>query len=607
MQFSLTAIKNLCWIAVVLFVSGDLLAQEAEQKKKESPVESPIELQAAHDELNEDLIYEIEKLLEWCQENNLSHAESHLQKFTIKRDPDRQYLFILSEFNQPTSRFPAIWPDELKSKTKKLFQAHIDSLLELAKRNVDAEQGSKAVRLLNEILFFDPQYGSVRKMLGYQTNNRAKTRMVVKPSRKQHPIFKWEKGSWHLASTPRFKIDSRANKEQTEQLTVKMERWLEVWRQLFFDYYRPVSQVEKWMAGRSSQRPASRRFDVVFFASREEYIAELSPRIPGIEASTGYYDGQHKTSFFYASDDPLIEDTWRHEFAHQMFQESRQSVKSPFDEQFLWLGEGIAMYFESYIDHGGYVTVGGFDSRRLQYARLRRLKEQFRFPLEELSKLGRQEFQRLPDIPKIYSQSAGIAHYLMDSNNGTLQKSLMEFLELAYRGRLRPGTFSKVIGQSSQEIEEAYAEYLKVDPKQIANLIAAEKRRELALIGVRLDEDSLDKLWQCSKLDWLELSGSDARGQRLKPLKSCESIDQLFLTGSKLDDAAVEILKDLKVRDLDLSGTDLSDKQLGKLIESKTLRVLNVAGSRVSSHGVRTVASQRPDIQLESNFNSGRN
>ena len=64
MQFSLTAIKNLCWIAVVLFVSGDLLAQEAEQKKKESPVESPIELQAAHDELNEDLIYEIEKLLE---------------------------------------------------------------------------------------------------------------------------------------------------------------------------------------------------------------------------------------------------------------------------------------------------------------------------------------------------------------------------------------------------------------------------------------------------------------------------------------------------------------------------------------------------------------
>ena len=564
-------------------------------------------------QLDDELRVSVGELVDWCRENELQAAEPVLQRFVVVRNEDRQYIFLAPENQVESDGLPSEWPDELKSKTRTLLDEHSGKLFEMAKQLVAADQGSRAIQLLNEMLFFSTNDRNVRKMLGHREIELdgvkhwqvSKDRLKSKPARKQHSKFGWPAKSWTITSTQHFQIESRATPEQTEFLARKLERWQEVWRQMFFDYYNRASNIQRWIDGKTAQRPTTRKFKVLFFADRDEYVAELSRSIPGVEASTGYYDDRQKVSYFYASDKTADQDTWRHELTHQLFQESRQSVKSPFQEQFLWLGEGIAMYFESLVDHGSYVTLGGFDARRLQYARLRRLKEQFRFPLDRLSGLELPEFQSQSEVTKIYSQSAGVTHYLMDSDHGSMQKPLTQFLELAYRGRLKTGVFEKLIGKSFDQVETEYESFLKVKPEQLATLAAAGEREELMLIGTKLQEDSLALVGDCVNLQWLDLSGCDVRGERLRYLKSCTKLRQLFLTGSRLDDDAVEIISKLPVGEIDLSGSNLSDAQLDVLIGSKALKTLNVASSRVTSHGVKTVGSKRPDIELGSNFNQG--
>lgn len=541
-------------------------------------------------------------------------AKPLLRSFIVRRDEDRQYIFFAPENVVGEDRLPNNWPSELKTATRKVLEAHEERLLKLAKELVADGQGSRAIQLLNELLYFSPNNEEVRKMLGHRAIERdgvsrwrvSKDRLKSKQSRKAHPKFGWTASSWSVVSTAHFQIESKATVEQTEQLAIKLERWHEVWRQLFFDYYNRASNIQRWIDGKSSQIATTRKFKIVFFADREQYFSNLSGKVAGITSSTGYYNDSQKTSYFYASDNVLDQDTWRHELTHQLFQESRQSVKSPFQEQFLWLGEGIAMYFESLVDHGDYITVGGFDSRRLQYARLRRLKEQFRFPLDRISGMTLAQFQSESEIAKIYSQSAGVTHFLMDSNNGSMQQPLSDFLELAYRGKLKSGVFEKVIGKTFDQIESEYETFLKVKPEQIATLTAAHQREELALIGTKLLDDSLRSLGSCTKLRWLDLSGCDVRGKRLQYLKSCKYLRQLFLTGARVDDKAVEILASLRLQEIDLSGSNLKDSHIETLISSQRLKVLNVTSSQVTSHGVKTVASQRPDIELGSNFNSGK-
>ena len=131
------------------------------------------------------------------------------------------------------------------------------------------------------------------------------------------------------------------------------------------------------------------------------------------------------------------------------------------------------MYFESMVENKSYITLGGFDSRRMQFARRRCLKEQYFVPLKQLSSADQKEFQTHPDRARIYSQSAGVVHFLMNSENGQLQKPLSEFLKLCYQGKLKPGTFAKVIGKPFDELEKDYKKFLLVTPDQVADHLTA--------------------------------------------------------------------------------------------------------------------------------------
>ncbi|MEM9409901.1 MAG: DUF1570 domain-containing protein [Planctomycetota bacterium] len=587
------------WCAIAVIFASHLpqincIAQDIEETK--TYWESRVRIQ-------QEFIADSRQLLESLPDHRSTLART-LRPFLIPRDPQRQYLFLPPENRVHVDpRLDRLQNDQ-KTAVLKVLQAHGQRILDLALQQAKSGDPNRSYQLLHEVLFFDPNHLEARKILGHRIIGDDKKMWRVKPDRlkvkrstRQEKTLGWPEKTYWTAYTHQFQIVSNSGEESTRKLAIELEKWHDVWRQVFFEYHNSVKNLNRWIAGTSKPTPPSRKYRIVFFKNRDSYVNQLKESIPGIEASTGYYDHQSKTSYFFDSVDSSIRDTWKHELTHQLFQQSRRSTPSPFEKNFLWLGEGIAMYMESMVDHDDYFTVGGFDSRRLQYARMRRLKEQFEVPLEFLSNQSLQEFQRLSDIAKIYSQSAGVTHYLMETAHGEYRRSLIEFLKLIYRGRVKADSFENLLGDSFEEIESGYEEHLKLSPKQLDFFDPDRGYRELALIALPLEGDSLEPLNSLQILDWLDLSATNVRGNRLEYLSKCQ-IDQLFLTASKIDLVAAQTIASLNVKGIDLGGTELNDDGLDALSKSKTIRTLNITGSKVTTDGWRQFKKKRPDIEI---------
>ena len=401
----------------------------------------------------------------------------------------------------------------------------------------------------------------------------------------------WEPKTWRLVETPHFEIASQAGDQATRDLARRLEHWHTVWRQVFFEFWSNGPALNRWIEGKGKARIPSKQFRVVFFPDRTSYVEQLSDVIPGIGQSTGYYDAKQRTAFFYASDDALIQTTWRHELTHQLFQESRRATAAPFADRHLWLGEGVAMYFESLQEKGAWATLGGFDAQRLQYARLRRLKEQFYLPFEDLKQLSQNDFQRHRDVARLYSQSAGLTQMLMEADGGRYRRPLVEFLKLSYLGRLKPGTFEKIVGLSDAQIDALYPDFLQVTANEVEQFLLAPSRcRELALVGIDVTPGVARRLGECNRLNWLDLSGTDVRGDRLAPLAGCVQLRQLFLTGCRLDDRTLDKIARLPgLVELDLGGSSLEDAMIGNLVGCTQLETLNLSGTAIGDAAIPTL------------------
>ncbi len=512
--------------------------------------------------------------------------DDEVARWVIRRDPQRIYVFFPDEGT--TADRDATLQDVL--------HRHAERLLERAKKEAADGDPSAAARMLHEVLFFDPDYETVRRILGHRKTDDgwhvAASRLSQRRSTRAHAVVDWPAKSWSQVHTDHFEIASQADPQVTEHLAEQLERWHTVWRQIFFEFWSNGPALNRWIEGRGNYRIPPKRFQVVLFANRDDYVAQLSDSIRGIERSTGYYEPRLRTSFFYASDDGGTESTWRHELTHQLFQETRRATPEPFESAGLWLGEGIAMYMESLTDCGEYGVLGGFDSRRLQYARMRRLKEQYQVPFSELRTMPQEAFQRRDDIARLYSQSAALVHMLMDHEFGRWRRPLCQYLELCYSGKLKPTTWDAVVGLDDSEVDRQYPEFLKVSERQLVeHLLAPETRTELALIGISTSADVYRRLSECRRLNWLDLSGTDVRGSGLKELESCGELRQLFLTGCRID---VETLKSLAkwpaLIELDLGGSDLDDESAEALGELRGLQVLNVSGTRITDRAADVIA-----------------
>ncbi len=535
---------------------------------------------------------QLELLANQCEQQAMAAEAGQVRQAIIARDPSRQYIFL------PPDHAPPLPPGATESQAAwhqqflELGRAHAARLVDLARIAAAESRGAAAYQLLHEALAANPDEPELRRMLGYRRdpqNRWVKTARPVRisPGRTRQKIIGWDKESYQIIQSPHFTVYS-SDDEAGVQLAQQLERTWNVWRQVYFDHWCSVRQLQSWLNGKGSDASGSRRHDVILFRDRSQYLADLG-EVEGVELSAGYYNENRRASFFY-NDTPVPLSTWRHEIVHQLLQETVSGQRSVAELGHAWLVEGIAMYFESLRDHGNYVTLGGFDATRLQTARLRFTREGFFVPLEELDSLGRIEFQQSPDIHALYSQSAGLCQFLLVADNARYRDPLIAFIGDFYQGRAGQNGLASAIGPLDQ-IDRQYRQFLKVDPNQVRQIRpAGQTGLALAQSGIRGED--LAGLDQCQSLEWLQLSGNPLDDDGLKHLVSLPRLTQLMIDLTAITDAGLETVATLKsLEELDVAHTRISDAGLAAITRLPALEVLWLSGTAVTDAGLQHLES----------------
>ncbi len=538
---------------------------------------------------------ELQAIAKWCRENGMDEQAAQTLSLFLDRDPGRQYIFLPSGESLVTEPDRTPGSDDLRDQWRKKINAakisHGARIFDLAKRASEQDAGAIAFQLLHEVIHQNLDQIEVRGILGHKKTadgwDVAPDSVRIKSGTRAHDVISWPANSYIRVLTPHFEIESNANQERTRYLAEQLEKAHLVWRQVFFEYWSSPAAVKRWIQGSGSARMSNKRFRVVFFRDKTAYVNELEPLVRGIGVSSGYYNSDQEISFFYDGDQS-VEDTWRHELTHQLFRESGGANQGAFEEQFICLDEGIAAYFESMSDFGEYVVLGGFDSRRLQFARFRRMLERSPLPSEKLSAIGRINLQQRSDRVQIYSQSAAMIDMLMNDNNGIFEKPLTLFLKIVYKGRAKPGTFEKILGLSFDDLDEHYLAHLQVNSALVEqHLMCPESRTELSLPAAKLTPAAFDSIAKCVNLNWLDLSENRISSENIQTLKSCQKINQLFLNGCRLEDDSLRNLELFPgLEELDLSGSSLRDDQLVTFKDLRNLKLLSLAATDITDQGL---------------------
>ena len=85
-------------------------------------------------------------------------------------------------------------------------------------------------------------------------------------------------------------------------------------------------------------------------------------------------------------------------------------------------------------------------------------------PLAELTKLNKDDVQRHPEIAKLYSQSSGLAAFLIDGDEGRYREPLVLYLKAIYAGRDDAQSLAEATGASYDELDAAYRRYVESLP-----------------------------------------------------------------------------------------------------------------------------------------------
>lgn len=586
-------------ILVLLFVSSTLLAQQ------KTAVNWRVKRILLHKEFGADL----QELAMWCRRKG-TDKDQITETFKVYRPfgLDRQYIFLPTEKTMPKVTGDSVGEQWLR-KLNQIKVEHAAKIFDLATEAADANAYSVAFQLLHEVIHYDRDRADVRKILGHKKLKdgtwRIHSEKVKKPrvSSQPHDIVGWPAKSFFTINTPHFRIESNASRKETELLAKSLESWHYVWRQVFFEYWSKPSIIKKWLAGDGGLKIPRRRFRIVFFKDHVDYVKQVSPLQPGIAGSAGYYNGDLKVSFFPATnvDGQRDDATWRHELTHQMFRESIGTRQRPFADHFLWLDEGLAMYFESLKIDGQVATVGGFDAQRLQYSRWRRLRENYHVPIGELAAMDMQAFQRRTDLPYIYAESAGVAHMLMDSREYDLQPVLIRFMKLIHQRKVKPATFQAMIGRTYEQLDEDYAKFLKPTNADVEKRIENTGTiAELAAMDAKLRDSAFDVIGTCINLRKLDISKSNFTKERALEFQRLDLLEELYLNACVIEPGSLKRLGQLaSLRELELSNSSIDDALLSELMELPGIQKVHVANSRVSDAGLMKLAGLKTLTQID--------
>jgi hypothetical protein len=251
------------------------------------------------------------------------------------------------------------------------------------------------------------------------------------------------------------------------------------------------------------------------------------------------------------------------------------------------------MYMESLQPYDGYCTVGGFDARRLQYARHRRIVGRFHLPLQELTNFGREQLAKHKDIRQLYSECCGLSHFLMDGAGGRYRHPTIELIKAIYSGRVALDTLPRLTGQTFGQFDEQYPVFLAdVGDEDLADyLMPPERLTALALPGTRVTDAGIAHLADCRNLTWLDLAGTRVSDAGIGELGQLRQLERLSLRQTAITDAALSTVgKYSGLDDLNLAQTGVTDRGMLDLRGLRNLTAIWLEQTAVGDDGVAALS-----------------
>jgi len=569
--------------------------QASTQANTETPT-TVADLTVIRKKIDARFLAQLNRLADKCDELEMKEQARITRDWFVPRLPDRLTLFLIpggawlgdpknpkkGNADSPPPPLPANASRQVQQWHRKWLEYrkdHAKLLFKLAKKEIAAHHVTTAYRLLYEVLHENPDHTEARHVLGYR-RVRGVWRQPgsiyrVQRCKTRHPKLGWPANSYWRIQTAHFEIVTNRSAQEGERLAQKLEDLHAVWRQLFVRYWTSEATQATHFQGRRSTISTRRMHKVVLFRNRDEYIAHLVKTEPQIAMSLGYYSQGLRTAFFYAGD-ASVEATWFHEGTHQLFYENRYGPKDVGRRRNFWIVEAVALVMESMQrDDRGYYTVGGVEAERLQYARNRTLSGGFYVPLQELTAMGRVTMQQDKRIHPLYSQSAGLGHFLMIYDHGRYYEPLVDYLKAVYQGRDRKNSLEQKTGTPLKKLDTQYRDFLNVTDAQLKQIPKTAHPKKLALGHTSITDAGLLALPDLSQLDWLDLSFTQVTDAGIARLAQSKKLTDLGLESTPITDAALPFLSKLpNLKELDLSNTKITDTGAKHLSQLKNLKTL---------------------------------
>ena len=434
-------------------------------------------------------------------EQGLAGLAALIEAWTLPATPDRIVVVkIPSRLVTPESitgpAAEAIWGDFVAARHARaegLFALAVEAARSHAEGPRFIQRSCEAVRLLALALRDDPEHARAREAGGWVKRDDRWVWPEVARRLDKGEIWseefgwlprsrlaryqageRYDRGRWvraaDVASGPRpldralvfasdhWQIRSTASLQEAALLAREMEETFAIWLQVFGGFHTEPAGLERQFEGRG--RPPTRGpFAAVLTTDRQQYITEMGKLEPLIAQTLGIYWTPTHTSWFFVGEE-RTPTTVHHEATHQLFGEMRKTSPLVGERCGFWAVEAVACFMESMQRTEFGWTLGGLDAGRVPAARQRLVEDNFYVTLEELTALGRREFQGRADLPPLYSQISGLADFFMTGQQGRYREAFVEYLVRIYTGSVDPDTLARLCKSDYTTLDEEYRRHL---------------------------------------------------------------------------------------------------------------------------------------------------
>jgi hypothetical protein len=463
------------------------------------PSASPADPTAGYAAATAEYRGQLAELAAWCRSQSYEPEAKLVAQWHGDPTPDKERYYLLPAGG--SSIGPASTRADFVERFCRLRTARAGLLFAMAKQAADAGRFSFAVRLVYETLREQPDHADARKLLGHQSYEgrwlSAYEAAKARSGQVWHPKYGWIQadhvarfeagerylgGKWITADadtrihatiergweiqTENFLIRTDHSLEEGVRLAERLEKLHQVWRQMFARFHTAEGEWRRLFAGGTPREFNRRRYNIVYYRSRDEYVAALKRREPRIEQTSGIYMFDDDKAYFYSGAEARDEFLF-HEVTHQLFSlTARKTTGRIGAKGNFWIVEGIACHLESLAlgdakaPGNDWADVGGAETPRMQAARYRRLSDNFYVPLADFCRMTLAQMQQDPRIATLYSQASGLASFLLHGEGGRYREATVDYLLAVYAGADTPTTLAERAGRSYPDLDAEYKNYL---------------------------------------------------------------------------------------------------------------------------------------------------